>query len=125
MADTGIFATTAEVQYKAGTNASSTANVETYINSYMTQAESYINVASGINWSDIYAGLNVDVKGILKEAASNIAGGYVINFDKSGFTSVSEANSMIDYLWSRAEKCIELLKLEGARLFINNPISTT
>ena len=39
MADTGIFATTAEVQRKVGANASTTANVEAFINQYMTEAE--------------------------------------------------------------------------------------
>ena len=98
MADTGIFATTAEVQYKAGANASATANVELYINSFMTQAESEINVATRKNWSDSYSSLNTDVKGILKEAASNLAAIYVIQFDMSGFTSRGEAESMITIL---------------------------
>ena len=37
MADTGIFATTAEVQRKVNANASSTSNVEAYINQFMTE----------------------------------------------------------------------------------------
>lgn len=110
MADTGIFATTAEVQYKTGVGASSTANVETYINSFMTQAESYINSVTRYNWSDAYTGLNVDVKGLLKEAASNIAAMYVINYDMSGYTSRAEAETMLDVLWSRANECIKLLQ---------------
>ena len=81
MADTGIFATTAEVQRKVGENASATSNVEAYINDFMTQAESYINAVTRHNWSDDYSGLNADVKGLLKEAASNIAACYVILFD--------------------------------------------
>jgi len=56
MADTGIFATTAEVQRKVGANASTTSNVEAYINQYMTEAESYINTVTGVNYSDSYSG---------------------------------------------------------------------
>ena len=63
MADTGIFATTEEVQRKAGANASSTSNTEAYINDFMTQAESEINCITRHNWSDDYSGLNADVKG--------------------------------------------------------------
>jgi hypothetical protein len=118
MADTGIFATTAEVQYKAGSGASATANVETYINSYMTQAESYINAVCNYNYSDAYTGLNVDKKGLLKEAASDIAASYVVNFDMSGYTSLNEAIAMQNFLWARANACIELLKVQQTNVFV-------
>jgi len=98
MADTGVFATTVEVQRKAGANASSTSNVEAYINDFMTQAESIINVLSRKNWSDDYGALNVDVKGILKAAASCHAAMFVIKFDMSGFDSLTEAEDMVNIL---------------------------
>src|SRR3990167_5323131 len=110
MADTGIFATTAEVQRKAGNGASATSKAEAYVNDYMTQIESFINCVTRKNWSDAYAGLNVDVKGILKECASNLAAIYVIQFDMSGFTSRVEAETMINTLYKRAMDCIEILK---------------
>ena len=50
MADTGIFATTTEVQHKSGDGASSTSNVEALINDYMTQAEGLINNAKKSNY---------------------------------------------------------------------------
>ena len=67
MADTGIFATTAEVQRHVGANASATSNVEAYINQFMTEAESFINAFTRYNWSDAFASLNVDVRGISAE----------------------------------------------------------
>lgn len=106
MADTGIFATTAEVQRKVGANASSTSNAEAYINDFMTQAESYINVITRYNWSDAYSGLNVDVKGILKEAASNLAAVYVINYDLTGYLSLEYAQAKIRTLLLRFEDCV-------------------
>ena len=115
MVDTGIFATTTEVQYKAGANANTTANTETYINSYMTQAESRINVESGYNWSDVYTTLDVDVKGILKEAASNLAAIYVINYGQSDI-GLGEARNMIDVLLDQYQKCIALLRVEGNKI---------
>ena len=39
MADTGVFATTAEVSRKAGANASATSNAEAYINQYMAEVK--------------------------------------------------------------------------------------
>lgn len=110
MADTGIFATTAEVERKAGANVSSVSKAEAYVNDYMTQAESYINAATHKNWSDVYSTLNVDVKGILKEAASNLAAIYAINYNMSGFTSRAEAELMIKVLYRRLKDCIEVLK---------------
>lgn len=120
MADTGIFATTAEVQRKAGANASATSNVEAYINDYMTQVESYINVYCRINYSDTYSSLNADVKGLLKEVASNLAAIYVICYDMSGFSSRSEAESMIDTLRDAAMRGLALLKDKKHSDFIDD-----
>ena len=110
MADTGIFATTAEIVRKAGDGANSTATAEAYTNDFIMQAESEINVATRHNWSDAYAGLNTDVKGILKQAASNLAAIYVIQYDMGGYTSRREAESMINILRDGYLRCIALLR---------------
>ena len=120
MADTGIFATTAEVQRKAGENASATANVEAYINDFMTQAESEINVACRFNFSDEYSVLNADVKGILKEAASNLAAIYVICFDMSGFSTRTEAENMVNILRDGYLRCISILRDKKPQEFMKN-----
>lgn len=116
----GIFATTEEVQRKAGANASSTANVEAYINDFMTQAESFINTATTYNWSDAYATLNADVKGILKEIASNLAAMYVIQYDMSGFTSRSEAETMLDVLREGALRGLSIIRNKNPQEFMIN-----
>ena len=125
MADTGIFATTAEVQRKVGANPSATSNVEAYINQFMTEAESYINVVSGKNWSDAYSGLNVDVKGILKEAASNLAAIYVLNYNYAGSGTIStllriEWENRINLLWARFQQCVDALKQVGTTKFMTD-----
>jgi hypothetical protein len=121
MVDTGIFATTAEVQYRAGANASATANVEAYINSFMTQAESYINTVCRVNYSDTYTTLDVDVKGILKMVASCLAAIDVINFDYNGFSGGRvEAQSRIDTLRDKAMMGLALLKDKKNTDFIDN-----
>lgn len=86
----------------------------------MYQAESYINVVSGYNWTDAYATLDNDVKCILKEAASNIAAIYVLNYDLSGI-SLAEAQTRIDVLRDQALKCIELLKDRARTDFVIDP----
>lgn len=110
MADTGIFATTAQIGYKAGAGKSAVSCAEAYTNFYIGQAESFINATTRFNWSDVYsASLNVDVKYLLQEAASNIAAMYVIAYDMSGYSSLAEAQTLMDLLWSRAQECMKLL----------------
>ena len=118
MADLGVFATTAEVQRKTGAQASSVSNVEAYINDFITQAESLINTETRFNWSDAYAGLDVDVKGILKMAASAKAAMLVINYDLTGFSS-RERETMLDVLKDEYNMAIKLLREIKAKDFIN------
>jgi predicted butyrate kinase (DUF1464 family) len=119
MADTGIFCTTAEVGYKAGAKASATSKAEAYTNSYVAQAESTINTMCRYNFSDNYAGLNADVKGILKQVASDLAAIYVINYDLSGFTSRIEAEDMINVLRDSALRGLSILRDKKTQDFIN------
>jgi len=119
MADTGIFATTAEVQRKAGENASSTSNTEAYINQYMGEVESQINSFCRFNFSDVYGSLNSDTKQILKEVSSNLAAIYVIQFDMSGFTSRVEAEDMINVLRNAALRGMSILRDKKNQKFIN------
>lgn len=118
MADTGIFCTTAEVERKAGANCSATSKAEAYVNDYVTQAESEINAVTRFNWSDAYSGLNADVKGLLKLAASNLAAIYVIQYDMSGFTSRIEAEDMINILRDGYLRAISLLRDKKVETFI-------
>jgi len=120
MVDTGIFATTAEVERKAGANASATSKAEAYVNDYMTQVESQINSVTRFNWSDAYSALNADVKGLLKLAASNLAAIYVIQYDMSGFTSRIEAEDMINVLRDQALFALSLLADKKVKEFMDN-----
>lgn len=118
MADTGIFATTAEVQQKVGAGASATSNTEAFINSFMFQAESYINSQTRFNFSDAYAGLNDDTKGILQECATCIAAIYVISYDLSGYDSRIEAEDIINVLRDAYLRDLKLLRDKKVSDFI-------
>lgn len=119
MVDTGIFATTAEVQRKTGANASTVANTEAYINDYMAQVESLINSTCRYNFSDNYAALNADVKGILKETASNLAAIYVISYDMSGYMTRAEAENLVNILRDAALRNLAILRDKKTQDFIN------
>ena len=110
MADEGIFATTDEVIRKAGVGASVVSATELFINDYMTQAESEINVFTRKNWSDLYSSLNLDTRGILKMVASNLAAIYVVAYDFSGYDSRIEAEDIINVLRDNALRGMSILR---------------
>ena len=110
MADDGVFATNAEVVRKAGAGADATATAVAYTDDYLAQVEGFINIVTRNNWSDAYGALNVDVKGILKEAATNLAAIYVIQYNMRDYTSRYEAETMCDILRDGAMRCLSLLK---------------
>jgi len=119
---TGIFCTLAEVQYKAGAGASAVSKAEAYVDNYTTQVESQINATCRYNFSDNYTTLNADTKGILKEAASDLAAIYVIIYDMSGYTSRIEAEDMINVLRDAALRCLDLLKEKKHTDFIREVV---
>jgi hypothetical protein len=120
MAHTGIFATANECKYKAGAKASSTATAEAYINAFCSQAESRINAECHHNYSDTYAVLNADVKYLLTEAASNLVGIYIVNYDMSGYSSLKEAQSIVDILMFNYNGCIKLLQQQLIKDFVDD-----
>ena len=124
MADTGIYATTTQIQYKAGAKASATSKAEAYTNDFVAQAEARINVVSGKIWaSDTteFNALDSGIKRILTECASDLAAIYVINYDLSGFTTRYEAEDMINVLYKMANDCLEILKVVAKSDFMNSP----
>ncbi len=86
----------------------------------MTEAESYINCVTQYNWSDAYAGLNTDVKGILKMTASALSAMAVINYDIRNFPSVRSAELALDVLNEQVNKGIQQLKENAIRQFVED-----
>ena len=108
MADTGIMATTAQVQALVGANASATYNAEAYINIYIAMVESYVNCVTRYNWSDAYAALNTDVQGILRLASATGAALLVLNADLSG-TGLTEMQTRYNLLYEMFSQAIKRL----------------
>ena len=98
MADVGIYTTNSSIVAKAGINASSVSSAVGETDKYVLQVEAKINILTRFNWSDVYSGLDDDLKQILLETTSNLCAIYVIINDMSGFTSRAEAQAMIDVL---------------------------
>ena len=109
MVDDGIFATNAEIIAKAGKNADATAIAVGWTDAMVAQVESRINNESEYNWSDNYAGLNVDVKGTLTEAESNLMALYIVNYNPNVWT-IATASFKRDTLKTEYTDCIKMLR---------------
>ncbi len=118
MVDFGIWTKNADIQAKAGINANATSKATAATDVYVLEVESMVNVLTRYNWSDAFAGLNADVKNILKEVTSNICAIYVIQSDMSGFTSRIEAEDMINVLRDAAFRGLSILRDKKAQEFM-------
>jgi len=120
MVDDGLYTTNASIVAKAGINASSTSAAVGETDKYVRQVEAFINVTTRRNWSDDYSGLNDDVKQIVLGISSSLCAILVITNDMSGFTSRSEAQSMIDVLRDDALRSLSVLRIKASETFIDS-----
>ena len=73
MAFSGITATEAEIDQKSGADVSASFT-DTMKTASLLQHENFLNIETTKNWSDAYAGLNVDVKYLVTQyTASGVA----------------------------------------------------
>jgi hypothetical protein len=119
MAHTGIFATSDEILVKAGENVDSSGTTEARINALCLQVESLINCTARENFSDTYATLNADVKGLLSEIESDLVAMYLIQFNMAGFTSRVEAEDMVNILRDAALRGLSILRDKKTIDFMN------
>ena len=124
MVHSGLFATKAECDAKAGENVDLTGWTEANINAWCLQAESYINIITRTDYSAMFTApatttLNASVWHLLGEAESNLVALYGILYNLAGFTSRVEAEDMINVLFARFNQCIFLLKDQKVVDFIN------
>ena len=96
---------------KAGGGSSGLAIGADYaVDAWINDAESRINTNSRFNFTDGFSNLNSDTKLILREVASNLAAVYAITYDMGGYTSRSEAESIINVLLLNADEGLKQLK---------------
>lgn len=120
MADTGIFATTAEVQMWVPTWASSTYNTETYINEFIAGWEAHINNNEAqINFSDIYSGLDADLKLTLHTFVCANVAMQICSMDTSG-VSIRTAEFFFDHMTNVANTAERKLKEDSTLNKIKN-----
>ena len=119
MVHTGIFAAKAEIDVWVGENVDATGYVEANINAACLQIESLINCVARENFSDSYAGLNADVKGLLSLAEATLVAIQFIQYNMAGYTSRVEAEDMINLCWAYGQMALDLLTDTKVITFIN------
>tara|TARA_Y100000310_G_scaffold151386_1_gene150986 strand:- start:2209 stop:2580 length:372 start_codon:yes stop_codon:yes gene_type:complete len=110
MAHTGVFATSDEIKFKAGSGVSAAAATEANINQLAKEVEAFCNDLTRYNFSANFASLNTTVTGLLTEIETNYCGYFLIAYDNSGYNSQREAENLMNTCWARFIQCIGLLK---------------
>jgi len=114
----GIYTKNADIVVRAGAKANATAITVAETDKYVLTIEGYVNSVTHYNWSDAYAALNVDVRGLLTEAGACLCAINVIAYDPSGFTSLEEASFIVDTLWARAQQALGKLADQEVKTFM-------
>lgn len=111
MADDGIYTSNAQIAVRAGANVNATAITVAETDKYVLEVEASINAQTRTNWSDLVtAGLNADVQGVLTECSACMCAQMAIMYDMSGFSSLLEAQTMLDVLDNRYKAALKTLK---------------
>ena len=118
MVEGGTCTTNAEVIFRAGAGVNTTAVSDTNLAFAIKAAEAFLIAATRINWVDGYGALNTDVKQLVSGVVSRLAAMDCINYDFSGYPARINAETMLDVLWDRARKDIEILQQKGASDFM-------
>ncbi len=114
----GTLCTLADAVNRAGANASAGSTEEILVSSFVLQAESFLNSATKVNWTDIYATLNDDVKQILNYTVSCLAAIDIITYDMAGYSSRVEAETMINTYREEINRNLFFLLNEDNKEFI-------
>ena len=101
----------ADVKLKAGENISSNLD-QAEIESFINQSEGYINSICRFDWVTVFAsGLAAEFKLILEDVCSSMAAMKCISYDMGGYTSLEEAQTMLDVNKDIEKRGLEILRL--------------
>jgi hypothetical protein len=112
-----IMTTEAEIEQKAGLNASAAFDT-TMMTAANLRAESVCNCAAKYNYSDDYATVNADVKGLLNNICSSLAAIEKITYDMDAI-GIAEAEDRINVLRDSALRDLGILRDKRTQDFIN------
>lgn len=110
MVEAGTLCTNANVKEKAGTNANATAIAEAATNVTILMAEGEICATAKYNFVSNYATVSAIGKEFLRNLCSSMAALNAIEWDMSGFTSRTEAQTMLNVNYAIRRDGLNLLR---------------
>lgn len=110
MAEEGTLCINADVEKKCGNHASATSKAEAYTNVYIKMAEGKICGEARKDFVTDYALYKTWFQELLRDAASNLAAIYVIDWDIIMSNYPYEATDMINNLYELYNKSIDLIR---------------
>jgi len=96
--------------WKAGINASTGASSGALMEEWYNQVVGTINARTRRDWTTDTS--EASFAGILRDTASDMIAIKMINYDMSGYTSRSEAQTMLDVLDTNSERNLKILSQE-------------
>lgn len=114
----GNLTTSGAATFKAGENMPKTIPEEAWV-TWISGAESFINVATRKNWSDDFANLNDDVKNVLDDTASSLVSTNAIAYEMGGYNTRGEAESMVNIQRDNYLRNIQFLRDIKQQTFID------
>ncbi len=110
MVPTTIFASEAEIKFKAGAGVSTAGSTDDVITQLAKEVEGFINNLTREDFSTTFSTLKTSATGLLTEAETNYCGYFMIAYDNKGYNSQREAENLMNTCWARFIQCIGLLK---------------
>lgn len=118
MAEAGTLCVNADVVEECGDLANATYTAEAYTNKYIKKAEGFVCTQSRYDWVTNYASVSTIGKEFLRDATSKLAAFYAIKQSMSGYTSMTEAQTLLDSNWNAVVEMINLLRDEDFKAFV-------
>jgi len=119
MAYTANIVTVAEMQFYAGENVDATGDVEANHIILQDHAEGYLSCLLKYELSIANWGLlNSTIKEIITEWAARFAANALIKYNMSGYTTILEAEDMLNLNLYRMKQIEDLLKIQDIQNFL-------
>jgi len=113
----GNISTSGAATHKAG-DGMSTSIPKAAWDEWLSGAEAFVNVETRYNWSDNFATLNSDVKHIVSDTVASLVAMNAISYDMSGYSSRTEAETMLDFLRDTTNRNIKTIEEQKKKDFM-------
>ena len=120
MANAGQFAQDADILLRVGANGSATVLAAGWFDTIILDVEAVINCLTRLDWSarDAAGTLTATKRKILIDTGASMAAIIGIMWDMSGYTSRSEAESMVTMLRDTVQRNLSILRDEKVKTFL-------